>query len=186
MHVLPLGYHAYLHGKPNVTLQDPLSGGRRGFTVTTDYFELLIAIDPTVSIPKEDVRLRQLSDLGIVALLPDDVTLDELIFVPVARSAITLLEVLNDRYRFGFGDNMSFTATEFGGRFLQLLDSRRTLGEIIQTVKDDALNDEVNAAAIAENERLGNSFDQFLIDEAYSFSKTLIDSGAATFETKAS
>jgi len=146
MHVLPLGYRTNLDGKPNVTLQNPSTEERNGFTVTPEYFEFLNSIDPTVSIEREDTRLRQLSDLG---------------------------------------DNMSFTATEFGGRFLQLLDSRRTLGEIIQTVKDNALDDEVNAAAIAENERLGNSFDRFLIDEAYSFAKTLIDSGAATFEAKA-
>jgi len=185
MHVLPLGYRTNLDGKPNVTLQNPSTEERNGFTVTPEYFEFLNSIDPTVSIEREDTRLRQLSDLGIVALLPDNALLNDLTVVPVARSSITLQEVLDDGYRFGFGDNMSFTATEFGGRFLQLLDSRRTLGEIIQTVKDNALDDEVNAAAIAENERLGNSFDRFLIDEAYSFAKTLIDSGAATFEAKA-
>ena len=184
MHVLPLGYRAYLDGKPNVTLQDPLSGERRGFTVTTEYFELLIAIDPTVSIPKEDARLRQLSDLGIVALLPDDVTLEELIFVPVLRSEIISQEVLDTGYyRFGFGNNKSFTVGIFGSRFLQLLDSQRTLGEIIQVVKDEDLAGEEE---FAYHKQQSKAYEQSLIAEAYFLAKALIDSGAATFEVKPS
>jgi hypothetical protein len=182
MHVLPLGYRAYLDGKPNVTLQDPSTGERKGFSVTPDYFELLIAIDPTVTITNEDARLRQLSDLGILAILPDDATLEDLTYVPIARSTISLQEVLEDGYRFQFGEGKSFVTSEFGGRFFLLLDSIRTLGEIVQTVKENALDDEENAASIAENERSGNGFDEFLMREAYAFAKTLIDSGAATFE----
>ncbi|OUE22189.1 hypothetical protein BFL35_08415 [Clavibacter michiganensis] len=188
MHVVPLGYIGEFEGTPNLALLDPLTSKTRNHTLAPETARLLRSIDPTLSDQDLDEQDRRLlagyAKLGIVALIGDDAPLSALDVIPVPRVDIVLDEVLDDGYRFSSGSDEPFELTEYGARFLTKADGRRTLGEIAEATRDDALGDDADRAAIEEGvARTGQSFERFLMDEAYRLISALQGRVAVTFET---
>ncbi|MBF4625625.1 hypothetical protein [Clavibacter sp. VKM Ac-2872] len=187
MHVVPLGYLGEFEGEPNLALLDPLTSKTRNHTLAPETARLLRSIDPTLADQDLDEQERRLlvgyAKLGIVARIGDDAPLSALDVIPVPRVDIILDEVLDDGYRFSSGSDEPFELTEYGARFLTEADGPRTLGEIAEATRDDALAVDADRAAIEEGvARTGQSFERFLMDEAYRLISALRGRVAVTFE----
>ncbi|OUE29872.1 hypothetical protein BFL35_13030 [Clavibacter michiganensis] len=79
-----------------------------------------------------------------------------------------------------------FELSEYGGRFLLRVDGERTLGEIVLAVKEDALANEEDRAAIRVGEvELQQTFDEYIEAEVFRFVAALRGREAITFEATA-
>ncbi|OUE29782.1 hypothetical protein BFL35_13480 [Clavibacter michiganensis] len=119
--------------------------------------------------------------IGVIALVPDDAPFD---FLPVTRADIVFEAALEEGYRLTSEPGGPFELSEYGARFLHEADGRRTLGEIMQSVRDGALEDDGERREIQEDERGGIPFDDLLRDEAFRFAKACAANPALSLEPR--
>jgi hypothetical protein len=190
MHVVQLGHIAEIDGRHNMAVQDPLTRKSASYDLTPEALELLLSLDPTetsrVFTPEEHRLLEICAALRMVALIEDGAPLSELSFIPAPRYDVILDAILDDGYRFTSEVDEPFELSEYGGRFLLRVDGERTLGEIALAVKEDALANEEDRAAIRVGEvELQQTFDEYIEDEVFRFIAALRGREAITFEATA-
>ncbi|MBF4625627.1 hypothetical protein [Clavibacter sp. VKM Ac-2872] len=190
MHVVQLGHIAEFDGLHNMAVQDPLTRKSASYDLTPEALELLLSLDPTetgrVFTPEEHRLLEICTALRMVALVEDGAALSELSFIPAPRYDVVLDAILDDGYRFSSEVDEPFELSEYGARLMSRVDGRKTLGEIALAVKQEALADEEDRAAIRVGEvELQQTFDECIEDEVFRFIAALRGREAVTFEATA-
>ncbi|MBD5380669.1 PqqD family protein [Clavibacter sepedonicus] len=190
MRVVQLGHIAEFDGRHNMAVQDPLTRKAASYDLTPEALELLLSLDPTetgrVFTPEERRLLQICAGLRMVALVEDGAPLSELPIIPAPRYDVILDAILEDGYRFTSEVDEPFELSEYGARLMSRVDGRTTLGEIALAVKQEALADEEDRAAIRVGEvELQQTFDEYIEDEVYRFIAALRGREAITFEATA-
>lgn len=202
VHMIRLGYLSPLNGGYNLTVVDQPGVTRRGFGLECKDYELLVSIDPTVvdrefSLDQKAILLT-LARERAVTFIADVDDLADLDMVPIVRRPLYIAEMLDEGYRIRIGDvdaepvaesdlaDASFVVSEYGARFVSLMDGLRTVGEIVTAVEAAALANPRDREAIAVGEKkTGQTFHSYLMAESFTFIKVLANSGATTFEPRA-
>jgi hypothetical protein len=185
-----LGYLTKFESGYTLTVGDWSGGEQRGVKLTPTYHRLVSSLDPTVD-DREFVAegwglLGWLAGEGFIALVQADATPEDLTMIPVVRHEIVIVEELEEGYLLRAGDDEPFAVSELGARFLPLMDSERTLGQIAEIVKTEILADPEGRVIVErEEKREGRSFDSFLVEEALVLIRDLTKSQAITFEPRA-
>jgi hypothetical protein len=166
-----LGYLTKFENGYTLTVGDWSGGVRRGVKLTPTYHRFVSSLDPTVDDREFVVEgwglLGWLAGEGFIALVQADATPGDLTMIPVVRHEIMTVEELEEGYLLRAGDDDPFAVSELGARFLPLMDSKRTLGQIAQIVKTEILADPEGRVIVEQEEkREGRSFDSFLVEEA--------------------
>jgi hypothetical protein len=187
MHVVPLGNISDSAGAPTVTVQDPFTGEARSYTLSPPLSDLIPSLDARETdraFTEEESRLLEgMARLGVVALFDDDAPLAALSFIPVTRADVRFDAGLDDGFRFDSDLHRPFELSEYGTRLLEKVDGRTDMGAIAEAVRREALADEGDRAEIDEHVRLhGQSFEAFLIAEAFGFVDALRGNPTVTFE----
>ncbi|CAQ02860.1 hypothetical protein ACR8AL_05600 [Clavibacter sepedonicus] len=187
MHVVPLGHLSDSAGGPIVTVQDPSTEEARSYRLSPPLADLVPSLDPRETdraFTEEESRLvAGMARLGVVALVADDAPLGDLRFIPVTRADVRFDAALDDGFRFDSDLHRPFELSEYGTRLLEKVDGRTDLGTIAEAVRQEALADEGDRAEIAEHQRThGQSFEDFLVAEAYRFVDALRGNPTVTFE----
>jgi hypothetical protein len=184
-----LGYLTEFESGYTLTVGDWSGGEQRGVKLTPTYHRLVSSLDPTVD-DREFVAeglglLGWLAGEGFIALVQADATPEDLAMIPVVRHEIVTVEELEEGYLLRAGDDEPFAVSELGARFLPLMDSERTLGQIAEIVKNEILADPEGRVIVEQEEKKhGRSFDSFLVEEALVLIRDLAKSQAITFEPK--
>jgi hypothetical protein len=185
-----LGYLTKAESGYTLTVGDWPGGVQRAAKLTPTYHRFVSSLDPTVD-NREFVAegwglLGWLAGGGFIALVQADATSEDLTMIPVVRRGIVIVEDLDQGYLLRAGDDEPFVVSELGARFLPLMDSERTLGQIAEIVKNDILANPEEQRTVEQNEReQGRSFDSFLVEEALVLIRDLTKSQAITFEPTA-
>ncbi|OUE22184.1 hypothetical protein BFL34_00226 [Clavibacter michiganensis] len=185
MHVVQLGQLRDSGPTPDITIQDPVTDESRSYTLSPRLLDLIRRVDPVAAdqpfTADERRILRNMAVIGVIALVPDDAPFD---FLPVTRADIVFEAALEEGYRLTSEPGGPFELSEYGARFLHEADGRRTLGEIMQSVRDGALEDDGERREIQEDERGGIPFDDLLRDEAFRFAKACAANPALSLEPR--
>ncbi|CAQ02861.1 hypothetical protein ACR8AL_05605 [Clavibacter sepedonicus] len=186
MHVIQLGQLHDSEPTPDITVQDPVTDEARSYTLTPRLLDLIRRVDPVAAdqpfTADERRILRNMAGIGVIALVPDDAPFTRFDFIPATRADILFDAALEEGYRLTSELGGPFELSESGARFLHEADGRRTLGEIMQSVRDRALADDDERREIEEDERRGISFDDLLRAEAFRFAKACIGHPALSLE----
>jgi len=188
MHVVQLGQLRDSGPTPDITIQDPVTNEARSYTLTPRLLDLIRRVDPVAAdqpfTADERRILRNMAGIGVIALVPDDAPFARFDFLPVTRTDILFDAALEEGYRLSSEPGGPFELSEYGARFLHEADGRRTLGEIMQSVRDRALDDDDERQEIEEDERRGIPFDDLLRDEAFRFAKACAANPALSLEPR--
>jgi hypothetical protein len=182
-----LGYLTPSASGYTLTVGDRTGGEKRGARLTPTYHRFVSSLDPTVDdrefVVEEWGLLGWLAGQGFIALVQADAGLEDLTMIPVVRHEIVIVEELEEGYLLRAGDDEPFAVSELGARFLPLMDSERTLGQIAETVKNEILADPEERVSVEQEEKKeGRTFDSFLMEEALVLIRDLTKSQAITFE----
>lgn len=187
VHYIRLGYMIATADGYNLTVGDRAGGTPKGLSLTAQYFDLLVSLDPTVSdrnfTAEEQGLLWWMAREGYVALVGADGALRDFDIVAVSRKNLQLVEELEQGYRVRTESGQPFKVSELGYRFLPDMDGHRSLDEIGETVLRNTfahVGDRENALQFEAAS--GRSFESYLVMELLQLIKDLTTSGAMTFE----
>jgi hypothetical protein len=185
-----LGYLTKFESGYTHTVGDRPGGDKRAAKLTPAYHRLISSLDPTVDDRKfvagELGLLGWLAGEGFIALVQGDAALKDLAMIPVPRRHMGFVEDPDDGYLLRVVDEEPFAISEIGARFIPLIDSERTLGEIAEIVKSEILIQREEEEAAEQNEKdQDRSFDLFLVEEALVLIRDFAKSQAITFEPTA-
>jgi hypothetical protein len=186
-HVIRLGYITHFESGSTLTVGDYVGGTKLGVKLKPAYIDFLNSLDATVNDREFDAAelglISWMAEQNFIMILSYDANITDLNMIPVLRSVIMLDQKNEREYVTCSASSTNFSLSELGGFFFSLVDGVRTLGEIVENVKQGVLNDPSGPLLVTENEKEhGKTFDLILLEEALDFIKATTVAEVITYE----